>query len=42
MKETIRYVNIYYDNCRNLFLKVQSYGELRKSPDKPFHALKAL
>ena len=26
-------------NCRNLFLKVQSDGELRKSPDKPFHAL---
>ena len=29
-------------NCRNLFLKVQSNDELRKSPDKPFHVLIAL
>ena len=26
-------------NCRNLFLKVQSDDELRKSPDKPFQVL---
>ena len=29
-------------NCHNLFLKVQSDGELRKSPDEPFHILMAL
>ena len=29
-------------NCRNLFLKVQSYDELRESLDKPCHALMAL
>ena len=29
-------------NCLNLFLKVQSDDELRKSPDKSFHVLMAL
>ena len=29
-------------NCSNLFLKVQSDDELRKSPDKPFHVLMVL